>query len=346
MKYTTLPNSHLRVSKICLGTMTWGEQNTIEEAHKQIDFALSKGVNFWDTAEMYPVPHHPKTYNRTEEYIGEWFRKNNQRSQIILATKIVGKAPFTNHIRKDMSFSAETLRMAVAGSLKRLQTDYIDLYQLHWPERDTNFFGQLDYTHNEADKWEDNFLTCLEALNQLVKEGKIRHYGLSNETPWGTMKYLQYIDQHNLKPISTVQNPYSLLNRMYEVGMAEIGHRENIGLLAYSPLGFGRLTGKYQKGRQPEKGRLTLFPNFARYNHEQTIKATDKYCELAAKHHLSPTQLALAFVNTRPFLTSNIIGATNLEQLAENIDSIHLNLSAEILDEINKIHKEFSNPAP
>lgn len=345
MKYTTLPNTELQVSKICLGTMTWGRQNTEAEGHAQMDYAIDRGINFFDTAELYPVPAIPELYAVTETIIGNWFKKTGNRDKVILATKIAGPGDYTKHIRTT-GFSPKAIQEAVNGSLKRLQTDYIDLYQLHWPERKANFFGQRGYKHNPNDAWEDNIHQVLQALAELVKSGKIRYIGLSNETPWGIMRFLEESKKHNLPRVITVQNPYSLLNRLYEVGCAEISMRENVGLLAYSPLGFGVLSGKYLGGKKPEKARVTLFPNFSRYSNEQATKATEAYYNLAKEYNMSLAQMALAFINQQPFVTSNIIGATNLEQLKENIDSIAVTLSDEVLQKIEAIHEAIPNPAP
>jgi len=265
MKYTKLPHTNIEVSKICLGTMTWGKQNTEAEGHQQMDYAFNKGVNFFDVAELYPVPAEAETYGKTEEIIGTWFKKTGNRNNIILASKIAGTGDYTKHIRTT-GFSKESIINAVESSLKRLQTDYIDLYQLHWPERKTNFFGQRNYVYDPTDTWEDNFYEILETLNSLVKQGKIRTIGLSNETPWGTMRYLEEAKKKPALPRAiTIQNPYSLLCREFETGLSEIAMKENIGLLAYSPLGFGVLSGKYLNGKMPEKARITLFPNFDRY---------------------------------------------------------------------------------
>lgn len=346
MEYTTLGNTKIKVSKICLGTMTWGRQNILEEGHEQMSYALDQGVQFWDTAELYPVPAQAETYADTERIIGKWFAKNGKRDQVVLASKIAGPADFTKHIRTT-GFSPDSIREAVDASLKRLQTDYIDLYQLHWPERNTNFFGKLGYQHDEKEAWEFNFQQILETLSEQVKAGKIREVGLSNETAWGTMKYLETQRQHpELARMQSVQNPYSLLNRSYEVGLAEVSVREQIGLLAYSPMGFGVLSGKYLQGKQPEKARVTLFPNFDRYSNDHAVQATQKYADLAKAHGLTPAQLSLAFVNTRPFVTSNIIGATTMDQLKENIDSINVKLSAEILEGIEAIHTQHPIPSP
>jgi aryl-alcohol dehydrogenase-like predicted oxidoreductase len=344
MKYTTLPHTDIKVSKICLGTMTWGNQNTQEEGFVQMDMALDKGINFFDVAELYPVPAEAKTYGETERIIGNWFNKTGNRDKVILATKIAGPGDYTAHIRTT-GFSKSALNEAVNDSLKRLQTDYIDLYQLHWPERQTNTFGTRDYQHNENDRWEDNFKEVLQSLDELIKSGKIRQVGISNEKAWGTMRYLSESKQHGLPRMLTIQNAYSLLNRTFEGDLAEVAHRENIGLLAYSPMAFGVLSGKYIKGKAEDNARLKLFPRFARYSSEQCTVATKHYLEIAEKYDMTLAQMSLAFVNDRPFMTSNIIGATNLEQLEENIDSINITLSDEILKEINAVHAEIPNPA-
>lgn len=343
MEYNILPNSNIKVSKICLGTMTWGRQNNQQEAFDQMDYSIDKGVNFFDTAELYPVPATPDKYAITEEIIGNWFQQSKKRDKIILATKIAGPGDYTAHIRKT-GFKGNSIENALDGSLKRLKTDYIDLYQLHWPERITNTFGNRNYQYLN-DSWEDNFEFILEKLKELIKIGKIRHIGLSNENPWGIMKFLDYSKQELPKMI-TVQNPYSLLNRLFEVGSSEICKRENIGLLAYSPLGFGILTGKYFNGKMPKNSRLDLFPTLKRYSNENSIKAAKLYEEVAKKHNLSLTHLSLSFVNDRPFVTSNIIGATNLEQLKENIESVNIKLSDEIISEINSINNKIPNPSP
>lgn len=326
--------------------MTWGRQNTEAEGHLQMDYALDQGVNFFDTAELYPIPPKKELYAITEEIIGTWFKKTGNRDKIVLASKIAGPAPFTKHIRTT-GFDKDSIITALEGSLQRLQTDYIDLYQLHWPERQTNFFGQRGYQSENHDFWEDNIHQVLETLRDLVKAGKIRHVGLSNETPWGVMRFLEESKVHeDLPRMLTVQNPYSLLNRLFEVGLSEIAMREKIGLLAYSPLAFGVLTGKYLGEVKPRKGRLTLFPHYDRYSGENATKATKRYDDLARKHGLSLTQMALAYINTRPFLSSNIIGATTMDQLKENIASIEVKLNDEVLEEIENIHNAIPNPAP
>ena len=345
MKYTTFPGTDIKVSKICLGTMTFGNQNTEQEGFDQMDLSLDQGVNFFDTAELYPVPANATTQGETERIMGNWFQKTGNRSKVVLATKAAGPGSYTAHIRDNMSFDKRNITEALDNSLKRLKTDYIDLYQLHWPERMTNFFGQRGYVHNPKDTWTDNFEEALEVLDDLIKAGKIRHIGISNESPWGLMRYLE-LSKKGLPKAITIQNPYSLLTRVFEIGNSEMCMREEVGLLAYSPLGFGRLTGKYRGGHNLDKARLTVFPNMARYNSDQSIEATEHYYQIAKNHGISLTQMALAFVNQQPFLTSNIIGATNLEQLQENIGSIDLTLSKEIMKEIEAVHNKIPNPAP
>jgi aryl-alcohol dehydrogenase-like predicted oxidoreductase len=345
MKYTTLPNTDIKVSKLCLGTMTWGNQNTQEEGFAQMDLATDKGINFFDCAELYPVPATAETYAATEKIIGNWFKKTGKRDEVVLATKIAGPGDYTAHIRSN-GFSPEALKDAVNNSLKRLQTDYIDLYQLHWPERQTNTFGIRDYKHHSEDRWQDNFNEILHSLNEIIKEGKIRQIGISNEKAWGTMRYLEESKTNNLPRMITIQNAYSLLNRVFEGDMAEIAIRENVGLLAYSPMAFGVLSGKYIKGNAAENSRLKLFPRFARYSSEKATEATRQYLKIAEEHNLSLAQMALAFVTQQPFVTSNIIGATSIEQLYENIESIHLSLNQEVINSINKVHHINPNPAP
>lgn len=344
MEYTKLGSSKVQVSKICLGTMTFGKQNTETEGHEQLDYAVSQGINFIDTAEMYAIPATKETYGKTEEIIGTWLRKRGKRDDLILASKIVG--PGMDYIRGGSRFNEKHIKEAVEGSLKRLQTDYIDLYQLHWPERKTNFFGRLGYTHAENDTWEENFEAILKTVAGLIKEGKIRYLGLSNETPWGTMKFLEYASKFGLPKIQSIQNPYNLLNRAYEVGMAEISHREHSGLLAYSPMAFGVLSGKYLDGSDVSKSRLTLFPQLSRYSSPEVQEVVKKYMELFQAHRVSPAVASLAYVNNRSFLTSNIIGATTMDQLKENISSIDYQLPEELLEGIEAIHRSHPNPAP
>ena len=346
MQYSILGNTNIKVSKICLGTMTWGEQNDEKEAFHQMDYSFAQGVNFFDTAELYPVPPNKKTWGRTEIIIGDWIKENKNRDKLILATKVVGRSGMKWFRGKETRLNKEQISSALEGSLKRLQTDYIDLYQIHWPDRKANFFGKLGYLHEE----ESDFIEIkdqLEVLDRFIKEGKIRCVGLSNETSWGLMKFLSISEKYNLPKIVSVQNPYSLLNRSYEVGMAEISIREKCGLLAYSPLAFGMLTGKYDNGSKPDGARLTLFGDmFTRYTKPKGLEFSEKFNKLAATSGLSPTTLALSYVNTRDFLTSNIIGATNLNQLKENIDSIKVNLTKDVLEKIELIHNENPYPCP
>ena len=342
MKYKKLPNTDLKVSLLCLGTMTYGEQNNEKEAHEQLDYSISNGVNFIDTAEMYAIPPREETQGRTEEIIGTWLAKRKDREKIILATKVAG--PGMEYLRGGSRLNKKHVLQAVDDSLRRLQTEYIDLYQLHWPERKTNFFGRLDYEY--SDEMGVPIEETLEAMSGLVESGKVRHIGISNETPWGTNKYLQLAKDADHEKIITIQNPYSLLNRIYEVGLAEISQHENIGLLAYSPLGFGQLTGKYIN-KTDANSRLGLYGDwFTRYSNQNCLDAVKKYSKIANKHNISLTHLALAFVNTRPFVTSNIIGATTMDQLKENIQSIDIKLSEEALEEVNEVHFNQPNPAP
>lgn len=345
MKYNTLPNSDMKISTICLGTMTFGEQNTEAEAHEQMDYAHEKGINFFDTAEMYSVPGRKETQGSTEKMIGTWFKKTGKRDQIVLATKIAGPNPGLAYIRENMDFSPESIALSIDKSLTRLQTDYIDLYQLHWPERKTNFFGQRGFKVQD-DAWQDNIHSVLETLETFIKQGKINHIGLSNETPWGIMRFLEESKYHNLPKIKTIQNPYSLLNRLFEGGSAEICMRENVGLLAYSPLAFGILSGKYLTSEKLPNARLNLFPQFSRYNSTQCAEATRLYEKIAQNHGLTLTQMALAFVTQQAFVSSNIIGATTMEQLKENIDTIDVFLSDEIIKEINGVQAIIPDPAP
>ena len=342
MKYKKLANTELEVSLICLGTMTYGEQNNEKEAHEQLDYSIDKGINFIDTAEMYAIPPREETQGKTEQIIGNWLSKRHDREKIILATKVAG--PGMEYLRGGSSLSKKHILQAVDGSLKRLQTDYIDLYQVHWPERKTNFFGRLGYEYsNEMGVLIEE---TLDAMSMLVKSEKVKYIGISNETPWGTNKYLQLAKDAGHEKIITIQNPYSLLNRIYEVGLAEISQHENIGLLAYSPLGFGQLTGKYIN-KTEENTRLGLYGDwFTRYSNENCLNAVKEYSKIANKYNISLTHLALAFVNTRPFVASNIIGATTMKQLKENIASIDIDLSEEILEEINEVHLNQPNPAP
>lgn len=344
MKYHKLPHSSLEVSKICLGTMTYGEQNSKQDAFDQLDYAVERGVNFIDTAEMYPVPPKQKTQGLTESYIGDWLSHSDKRQKVIVATKVAGPRNVP-YIRDNMSLDRRNIHQAIDDSLTRLRTDYIDLYQLHWPQRKTNCFGQLNYPYPEGNE-EVTLIETLEALNELIKAGKIRYIGVSNETPWGVMTLLKLAEKHDLPRIVSIQNPYNLLNRSFEVGLSEISHHEGVDLLAYSPLAFGCLSGKYLNGQKPAGARCSLFERFVRYFTPQGIEATQAYVDLAHKHDLDPAQMALAFVNQRPFVASNIIGATNLTQLKSNIDSIDVTLSNELLEELQLIGAQYSNPCP
>lgn len=345
MKYNLLPGTDVKISEICLGTMTFGQQNSESEGHSQIDLALDRGINFIDTAEMYSVPAREKTYGSTEKIIGSWFKNSGRREEVVLATKIAGANRGLQHVREDLRFNDATIRLSVEKSLQRLQTDYIDLYQFHWPERKTNYFGQRGYKFQE-DSWEDNIQQVLETLQNLMKEGKIKHFGLSNETPWGIMRFLEESRKHNLPKVVTTQNPYSLLNRSFEVGLAEVCYRENIGLLAYSPLAFGVLSGKFLTGEAHPNARINLFPNFSRYNSENSRKASALYSDIAKQNGLTLTEMALTFIRQRPFVSSTIIGATTLQQLEENINTANVVLSDEILLEIEKVQSLIPDPAP
>ena len=345
MKYRPLGNTDLSLSELTLGTMTWGEQNTEAEAHQQIYMALDAGINCLDVAEMYPVPPKAETQGLTEAYLGTWLQKNGQRDRLVVATKVTGPGETFHYLRGGTRLTRQQILDAAEASLKRLQTDYIDLYQIHWPERQTNFFGRLGYQH-VTDELGIPIEETLRACEELVSSGKVRHIGISNETPWGMHEYLRLSEQHNLPRIVSVQNPYNLLNRIYEVGLAEMSIREKIGLLAYSPLAFGVLSGKYLQGQRPAKARLTLYERFQRYTSPMAEQVTAAYVDLANAHGLNPSQMALAFVTQQPFVTSNIIGATTLEQLDVNIGSSDLVLSDEVLDAIEQIHLLQPNPCP
>jgi aryl-alcohol dehydrogenase-like predicted oxidoreductase len=346
MKYINLPNTNLNISSICLGTMTFGNQNSEAESHDQLDYAVEKGINFIDTAEMYPIGGNASILGNTERYIGTWIKKigSNKRDKIILATKIAGPNRGLEYIRNPLNFSKKSIHEAVELSLKNLQTDYIDLYQMHWPERVMNMFGKRGVSEIDI-QWKDSIFEILTVFDELIKEGKIKHIGISNENPYGVMRYLQEAEKHHLPRIATIQNPYSLLNRLFEVGLSEICMRENVGLLAYSPLAFGMLSGKYLDGI-PENSRMKLFPNFVRYTNENCYRATKLYNELAYQNGLTLNQLAHAFVNQQQFVTSTIIGATSIKQLDENIKSFDVILSPNIISEIEKIQEMIPNPAP
>ncbi|MEA5573079.1 NADP(H)-dependent aldo-keto reductase [Calothrix sp. UHCC 0171] len=345
MQYNQLGDSDLKVSEICLGTMTYGHQNTIEEAHQQLDYAVSQGVNFLDAAEMYPVPPRAETYGFTEAYIGEWL-KQQQRDKLIVATKIAGPGRHMKWVRDGVNtIDRNNLKQAVDDSLKRLQTDYIDLYQIHWPDRYVPLFGNAIFDPNQ----ERETVAIAEQLSvfaDLIKAGKIRYVGLSNETPWGITTFSHISQQLGLPKVVSIQNAYNLLNRMFDWALAEASYRENIGLLAYSPLAFGFLSGKYLHGK-PEKTRISLFAGFGqRYNKPNVNDAVAAYVEIAHKHNLTPAKLALAFVRSRWFVSSTIIGATTLEQLKENLESIDVVLDEEILAELDVVHTRYPNPAP
>jgi len=345
MNYKKLGNTDLKVSTICLGTMTWGEQNTEKEGFEQMDFALDHGVNFWDTAELYSIPPKEETFGHTEIIIGNWLKKNHKRDKIILATKVAG--PMRSYLRGGgNNYGIEKMTQAVNDSLKRLQTDYIDLYQLHWPERNTNTFGRLGYEHNDTGNW-NKFEDVLGNLKKFVDSGKIRHVGLSNETPWGASKFLELSKEKNLPRMEAIQNPYSLLNRSYEVGLAEISVRENIGLLAYSPLASGYLTGKYRNNQFPKNSRMDRdFDFWTRYRKPNTSLAVEKYYEISKKYNVNFAKMSIKFCEIQPFVTSVIIGATTMEQLKTNIESVNVNLTKEIIKEINEVQKIYPNPCP
>jgi len=341
------PFADTEVSSICLGTMTWGEQNTREEAFEQMDYALDQGINFFDVAEMYPVAPKAETQGRSEAYIGDWFEKTGNRDKVFLATKVTGRGdnnPGTMHLRGGPRLSREHILEAIDGSLARLRTDHVDLYQLHWPERATNFFGHLGYKHGEDDGVAIE--ETLSALGEIVQAGKVRYIGLSNETPWGVMEYLRLAREKNLPRVISIQNPYNFLNRSFEVGLAEMAIREDVPLLAYSPLAFGMLSGKYMGGAMPEDSRLALFERFVRYGNPYAEAATEAYVKLARENGMDPSQFAIAFVNSRQFTRSTIIGATKMEQLKLDIDAWQLSLPDEVLKEIDKIHHQYTIPSP
>ena len=344
MNYRKLGNTELDVSTICLGTMTWGEQNTQDEGFEQMDYSLDHGINFFDTAELYAVPPKEETYGDTEEIIGNWFQKTKKRDKIILATKVAG--PARNYLRGGQnSFVGKNLDDALEASLKRLKTDYIDLYQLHWPERNVNSFGKLGYEHKE-NKW-NSFEDVLDNLNKHIKNGKIRYVGLSNETPWGVMNYLKLSKDKGLPRMMSIQNPYSLLNRSYEVGLAEVSIREQIGCLAYSPLASGYLSGKYRNGALPKGSRIERdFDFWSRYRKPNTEKAVEEYYKISKKYNLDISQMSIKFCEVQDFMTSVIIGATTMEQLKTNIESVKVKLDKEIIKEINEVQKIYPNPCP
>ncbi len=346
MNYRKLGNTDIKVSTICLGTMTWGEQNTQEEGFEQMDYALDQGVNFWDTAELYSVPPKKETFGHTEIIIGNWLKNSNKRDKIILATKVAG--PMREYLRGGgNNYGIEKMTEAINGSLKRLQTDYIDLYQLHWPERNTNMFGKLGYEHKDNGNW-NKFEDVLGNLKKFIDDGKIRQVGLSNETAWGAKKYIEISKDQNLPRMLSVQNPYSLLNRTYEIGLAEVSIREQIGLLAYSPLASGYLSGKYRNETYPKDSRMERDWDFwkYRYNTPNLKNAVEEYYKISKKHNLDMSQMSLKFCEIQPFMTSVIIGATTMEQLKTDIESVNVKLTDEIIKEINEVQKIYPNPCP
>ena len=346
MNYKKLGSTDIDVSTICLGTMTWGEQNSKADGFEQMDYAIDNGVNFWDTAEIYAIPMREETYGETENIIGEWFKKTKKRDKVILATKVSGPTS-KEYIRGGgCSYDKKSMSEALEKSLKRMQTDYIDLYQLHWPERNTNFFGQQGYEHDSNEKNWIAFEEILENLKKFVDAGKIRYVGLSNETAWGLSKCLELSKLKNLPKMMAVQNPYNLLNRTYEVGLAEISVREQSGLLAYSPLAFGYLTGKYRNNNMPKGSRIDLFKDFTRYNNENSIKAIEEYYKISQKFNLDFAQMSIKFCEIQPFVTSVIIGATTMQQLKTNVESVNVKLDNEIINEINEVQKIYPNPCP
>ena len=344
MNYKKLGNTDINVSTICLGTMTWGEQNTQSEAFEQMNYSLENGVNFWDTAELYAVPPKAETYGHTETIIGNWFDETKKRKDIILASKVGG--PSRKYMRNgENSFTGKNLEDALHGSLERLKTDYIDLYQLHWPERNVNNFGKLGYEHEEND-W-NKFENVLENLKKFVDQGKIRYVGLSNETPWGVMNYLQLAKDKDLPRMMAIQNPYSLLNRSYEVGLAEVSIRENIGCLAYSPLASGYLSGKYRNKQFPKGSRMERdFDFWTRYRKPNMENAVEDYYKISQKYDLDMSQMSIKFCEVQDFMTSVIIGATTMEQLKTNVESVKVNLDSEVIKEINNVQKKYPNPCP
>ena len=346
MNYNKLGNTDLNISSICLGTMTWGEQNTQEEGFMQMDYALDQGINFFDTAELYAIPPKKETFGKTEEIIGNWFKLKKNREKVILATKIAG--PGLSWIRGGKNqFDKKNINLALEGSLKRLQTDYIDLFQLHWPERSTNYFGKLGYDHNDKKEEWNSFEEVLNSLNSLIKSGKVRYVGLSNETSWGLAKFLEISNSKNLPRMMSVQNPYNLLNRTYEIGLAEISIREKSGLLAYSPLASGILSGKYRNGALPDGSRMKLFSDrFPRYKTANANNAVEKYYKIARDFDINLAQMCLKFCEIQKFMTSVIIGATTMEQLKTDVESVNVKLNSEILKKINDVHRIIPNPCP
>lgn len=349
MEYVRLGDSDLRVSRICLGTMVWGSQNTESEAFEQLDCAVDLGVNFLDTAEMYPVPSNARTYGATETIIGNWMKRRTNRADVVLATKVAGPcAEWMPHIRDaGTRLDRRNIEQAIDDSLRRLGTDYVDLYQLHWPQRKTNYFGRLGYTHEPTRDWIPLEET-LGVLGDLVGRGKIRAAGVSNETPWGLMRMLCAARQDpELPTLASIQNPYSLLNRSFEVGLAEVCLRENVACLPYSPLGFGVLSGKYLEGGEPgARLNRSEFGRFTRYTNPLPRLATEEYAQVARRFGLNMAQMALAYVQSRPFVTSTIIGTSCVAQVRENVASLELTLDEEVSKAIEEVHKAHPNPAP
>ena len=346
MEPRPLGRTGLTVSTLCLGTMTWGRQNTELEGHEQLDFALDQAINFIDTAEMYAIPPTAETFGKTEEIIGSWLASRKNRDKVVLATKVVGPGSAFAYIRDgELRLDRRNITAAIDASLKRLRTDYIDLYQLHWPDRSTNLFGRLGFTPNPSEQMTPP-LETLEVLNEQVTAGKIRHVGLSNETPWGTMSFLNLAEQRALPRMQAIQNPYNLLNRSFEIGLAECAWREGCGLLAYSPLAGGALTGKYLDGQIPPGSRRSIDPRPSRYDMPRGVEATRAYVDVARRHGLDPAQMAIAFVLARPFVTSAIIGATTMDQLRVNVAARELDLTDDVLSAIDAVHDDNPNPCP
>ncbi|OAV44508.1 aldo/keto reductase [Lewinella sp. 4G2] len=346
MRYNKFGTTGFDISKITLGTMTWGKQNTEGEGHEQMDYAIEAGINAFDTAELYAIPSTAEVQGETERIIGTWFNATGMRDQVFLASKVAGPATWASHIRNNnLGFKRDQIDEALGLSLDRLQTDYLDLYQLHWPARKANYFGKRGVHTISNDEWEDNFLAVLESMQDLIQQGTIKHWGLSNETPWGVMRILHLADVHGLPRPVSIQNPYSLLSRGFEVGLAEVCLRENIAGFPYSPLGMGRLTGKYLDGTANASSRLNRFSQYTRYNSEASLLATKAYADIARRHGLNFTQMSLAFVNDRDFNQSTIIGATSLAQLKQNIESAELTLSKDVLREIESVQAQYPDPA-
>lgn len=345
MQYREIPHSDLRVSLIGLGTMTWGEQNTEADGHAQMDYALERGINFFDTAEMYPVPPRPETCHETERIIGTWFAARGTRDRVLLATKAVGPGPHVTHVRESNRHNRKHLTAALEGSLRRLRTDTIDLYQLHWPDRPVPLFGKRDFLPPDSGSTIPIEET-LAVLADFVKEGKVRYLGLSNETPWGTMRFLDLARSGALPRVVTIQNSYNLLNRTFDTGLSEICHEEGLRLLAYSPLAFGRLSGKYRNGNRPPGTRLTKWERFARYSGVNSDSAIEEYARIAEDAGLDFAQMSLAWINGRSHVASNLIGATTMEQFKANIESVDLDLPQDVLAAIDAVHKRFPNPCP